>query len=398
MERSLMNCDWTSKISSLIDGELSQGESERLQAHLRGCSSCQSAREDFLLLRQQFGSYQWQPSPLAQQEALRTILFTGGSASATSTPDSAKEGAISTWARLRAPFAGLFGAQRPAAAMMGAMALVLLALGIGLFAYLRPHGGPADERLAGSKDKRENRTAQAEGHGPDTAANLQTSPEPSASVTEGDGLRPGLAAQAVERGNGSGGAANNRTSIQAARASRAGVFKGPRDGMGRRGMMEMDSGRGLHQERGRAPEPDFAGSEPASGDERRLAALGKLDLESPGDPEVRTARYVEQAQVLLRSFRNARLSESGPASDLAYEKQRSQKLLYQNIVLRREAASRGNVPVEKLLSSLEPILIDIANLPDNPAQDDVRPIRERMQRKNIVALLQVNSTPASRSN
>ena len=113
---------------------------------------------------------------------------------------------------------------------------------------------------------------------------------------------------------------------------------------------------------------------------------------------MRTARYVEQAQLLLRSFRNARPNETGPAFDVAHEKQRSQKLLYQNIVLRREAASTGNVPVEKLLSSLEPILIDIANLPDNPAQDDVRSIRERMQRKNIVAILQVNSASATRSN
>jgi hypothetical protein len=132
---------------------------------------------------------------------------------------------------------------------------------------------------------------------------------------------------------------------------------------------------------------------------RAIAPGRRFDLAlSAGNPETRTARYVEQAQLLLRSFRNARPNETGPAFDVAHEKQRSQKLLYQNIVLRREAASTGNVPVEKLLSSLEPILIDIANLPDNPAQDDVRSIRERMQRKNIVAILQVNSASATRSN
>jgi hypothetical protein len=122
-----------------------------------------------------------------------------------------------------------------------------------------------------------------------------------------------------------------------------------------------------------------------------------FDRAASGSEKLRTARHVEQAQLLLRSFRNTRLAESGPASDIAYDKKRSQKLLYQNIVLRREASKTGDVPVEKLLSSLEPILLDIANLPDRPDRDDVRSIKERMQRKNIVAMLQVNSTGASRS-
>jgi hypothetical protein len=64
-------------------------------------------------------------------------------------------------------------------------------------------------------------------------------------------------------------------------------------------------------------------------------------------------------------------------------------------VLRREAASRGNLPVESLLDSLEPILIDIANLPDKPAPEDVREINERMRRKNLVAMLQISSVESA---
>jgi hypothetical protein len=113
--------------------------------------------------------------------------------------------------------------------------------------------------------------------------------------------------------------------------------------------------------------------------------------------ESKTARHVEQAQLLLRSFRNARPADAGrrASSDLAYEKQRSKKLLYQNIVLRREAASRGNLPVESLLDSLEPILIDIANLPDKPAPADLRLINERMRRKNLVAMLQISAVESA---
>jgi hypothetical protein len=51
------------------------------------------------------------------------------------------------------------------------------------------------------------------------------------------------------------------------------------------------------------------------------------------------------------------------------------------------------MPVEELLGSLEPFLLDIANLPDKPSGDDVRSIKERMQKKEIVSALQIYSAP-----
>lgn len=106
------------------------------------------------------------------------------------------------------------------------------------------------------------------------------------------------------------------------------------------------------------------------------------------DPEV--ARHIERAQLLLRSFKNARDTD-GP--DVAYEKQRSRTLLSQNAVLRRGAEAKGNLPVGELLGSVEPFLLDIANLPDNPNSDDVRSIKARMQKKEIIAALQIYSAP-----
>ena len=97
-----------------------------------------------------------------------------------------------------------------------------------------------------------------------------------------------------------------------------------------------------------------------------------------------TVKHLEKSQLLLRSFRNSRLSDDEPALDLAYEREQSKWLLYQNILLRREAEAKGNLPVEELLNSLEPILIDIANLPDRPSPEEVRPIKERIQKKEIV--------------
>jgi hypothetical protein len=109
--------------------------------------------------------------------------------------------------------------------------------------------------------------------------------------------------------------------------------------------------------------------------------------------DVEIARHIERAQVLLRSFRNSRESSRQPDADLSYEKQGSRELLYRNVLLRRDAEAKGNLPVEELLGSLEPFLLDIANLPEKPSVNEVRSIKERMQKKEIVSALQIYSAP-----
>jgi hypothetical protein len=102
------------------------------------------------------------------------------------------------------------------------------------------------------------------------------------------------------------------------------------------------------------------------------------------------AAHLENAQMLLRSFRNAE------SADLAYEKRQARKLVYDNILLRREAEARGNLPVEEALNSLEPLLLDIANLPAKASRGDVQTIRERIQKQEIIATLQIVGTGAER--
>ncbi|HMF55962.1 MAG TPA: hypothetical protein VK619_06360 [Pyrinomonadaceae bacterium] len=106
-------------------------------------------------------------------------------------------------------------------------------------------------------------------------------------------------------------------------------------------------------------------------------------------PQTDTARHIERVQVLLRSFRNTQLTGIGAHADLAYDRQSARKLLYKNILLRREAAARGQLPAEEVLGRLEPLLIDIANLPERPALADVNLIRGRMQKSMTIAVLQV---------
>src|ERR1044072_5956397 len=72
-----MNCSFTEKISSLIDGELSQTEAREVERHLLSCSQCEEARADFLNLRSQISSYEASLSPTVQNRALANILGSG---------------------------------------------------------------------------------------------------------------------------------------------------------------------------------------------------------------------------------------------------------------------------------------------------------------------------------
>ena len=98
-------------------------------------------------------------------------------------------------------------------------------------------------------------------------------------------------------------------------------------------------------------------------------------------------RHIEQAQNLLRSVRNLQVAEGADDIDVSYEKALSRRLLNENVILRRDAEMSGKFPVKTLLSSLEPFLIDIANLPDRTSADDLRVIKDRVQKTEIVAAL-----------
>jgi hypothetical protein len=124
---------------------------------------------------------------------------------------------------------------------------------------------------------------------------------------------------------------------------------------------------------------------------------GLPELVRPADAQTMTALHLEKAETLLRAFRNVQLDHPDAAAEVDYERQRAKQLVYQNMMLRREADASGDVQIASLLENLEPILLDIANLPDKADQDVVRVIRERVERKNIVALLQINSTALARA-
>ena len=53
-----MNCDFSEKLSLLIDGELSPSEAERMREHVNGCAVCTELEQEFLALRHEINTYQ----------------------------------------------------------------------------------------------------------------------------------------------------------------------------------------------------------------------------------------------------------------------------------------------------------------------------------------------------
>jgi len=103
-----------------------------------------------------------------------------------------------------------------------------------------------------------------------------------------------------------------------------------------------------------------------------------------------TAEHVRQAENLLRSIRTLQGSDEDSAAseiDVSYEKATSRRLLSENAVLLRDAEVAGKFPTKELLKDLEPFLVDIANLPDKTTANQLRVIKDRVQKTEIVAAL-----------
>ncbi len=305
-----MNCGFTEKISSLIDGELSPAEAREVERHLLTCVRCAEARADFLSLRSQISSFEASLPGAVQNRALAKILAGGRGERKTS-------GAGVRWG-----WNWGYGA-----AALASIAIIGLLIGLIFF----------------SKEPQ-----QVALNAPAPVA----TPTPSPDVEQ---PKPDKADKEPDK--------ETEAPKPKATPARRPLVREPKPG-----------------------EQFAAIPEPAIPETIRSA-----------DAQTLTALHFEKAENLLRAFRNVRLDDTDAAAEVRYERKRAQQLIYQNMMLRREADAAGDVQIASLLDSLEPILLDIANLPDRPDEDTVRVIRERVERKNIVALLQINSTALARA-
>ncbi|HXD34349.1 MAG TPA: zf-HC2 domain-containing protein [Pyrinomonadaceae bacterium] len=333
-----MNCTFAEKVSALIDGELPADEELSVERHLFACAECQQLRADFINLRSELVNYPLRPLP-PMQPRLAERLPSRKSA----TPASFLDNLVAVFQTRKPLFAG-------------AAAVLLLMLGFVVWMTLQsqrrdsgPDRGPA--LIAQDKSGQESSKGQP-------APSPTASPEPA-----NPPKREGKDAEETPP------APPKFRLREAITKERPRSPKSPE----------------------KSPVPDAAEAVAADLSTTRITAADAQSL---------TARHVEQSEVLLRSFRNLRPRSSLP-DEISHERLRAEKLFYQNVMLRREADSSGDVEVSSLLESLEPILLDIANLPKAARSEEqraIKDIKDRVERQNLVALLQINSRAQQRAN
>lgn len=130
----IMNCDYTTKVSSLIDGELSQPEADRIREHIRTCHTCWQGLEDFLHLRRDIKAYEFAPDQITQRQALRKIL----------TADQSTHPST----RLRERLAGAFTAPRFSPALTTALILIAIGITVGVMRYTGSLEGNSVHQIA----------------------------------------------------------------------------------------------------------------------------------------------------------------------------------------------------------------------------------------------------------
>jgi anti-sigma factor RsiW len=69
-----MSCNFTERLSLLIDGELEPDEAEQVRLHMSSCVICQQAQTDFLSLRERIKSHTYEPDASAERRAIKRIL------------------------------------------------------------------------------------------------------------------------------------------------------------------------------------------------------------------------------------------------------------------------------------------------------------------------------------
>ena len=125
---------------------------------------------------------------------------------------------------------------------------------------------------------------------------------------------------------------------------------------------------------------EAVGETPSTPDEAPGAARHMTRLKS------QTSRHLERVQLLLRSVRN---TQAVSASELHYERTLSRELVIRNRLLRRRAEQQEDAATANVLVHVEPLLVDIANLPDHAAGGEIAALQLLIRTHGIIAELRL---------
>jgi hypothetical protein len=304
-----MKCDdCLNLLTEYIDGEVSEHEAASVSAHLITCANCANEFEALTAEEEIYARYD------------RELNISPSMWNAIEARTAAERGSTQK-SGLRASLAALFAIPRFGFAFSGAMAVLIIAVVVGVI-YLRTQRQPPRTTIATVKD-----------NPPATPPNRGV-----------ENPKPPAGADTT-----TGSVANN---FPPRRITSALTERGP------------------------------GKSVPADDPGVLFADVAYSDL-----AERDTAEHIQQAENLLRSIRSLQASDDDSEIDVTYEKAMSQRLLNENVALRRDAELAGKFPTKELLKDLEPFLIDIANLPDKTTPDQLRAIKDRAQKTEIVAAL-----------
>lgn len=373
-----MRCvDCLPLIEEYFDGEVEQRTAEQMSAHLASCEDCSAALDSLSFEQEVYAKYD-------RELEVTPALWARVSAEIAREPfNETRIEDRPFLSRVREYFGAALSTltARPALASSLALLLVGVTAGSLWFAYVRRNATPRDVvmNIPPPEPVRGIQPPPASGGSNTTATPSETPSE--FTPTEGASMR-----NEGERETASGPSHREPTRPRTARdesLSEADVnsLLGAQVASAQGGIGTVDS-----RNDERAPRAEDSPAFVKVGGEGVDVVTMNAQLLDPEEKEI--ARHVEQAQMLLRSIKNAR-PEGGDTFNVAYEKKLSRRLLDENATLQLDAETRGDKDTKQVLDKIEPYLLDIANMHDNASRDEVRSVKERIDRKEIIAALQV---------
>jgi len=343
------------------DGELERRQTERVSAHLAACADCAAALDALTFEEEIFLRYE-------RGVEVSPALWQGVRAAVARLDETEQAGKpLPPLTRLRGLLAASLGALSRRSALASSLALLVAAVILGTL-WLAQRGTETPVEVAVSAP-----LVGDDGRGPAVAPGPIAPP----SLPAGKDV---VTVAGPQTGATIRPAAGNAADL---RITNAGVVNA--------NVRRVPFGVAVSAP---PPAPDHLGDEDelpslaggAAAGEGDVVAAANARLLTPEEKEM--ARHLEQAQALLLSFQNAPAAEAD-AAQVAYERRLSRRLLSENTTLQFEAETAGDKGTKQVLDTLEPFLLDIANLRDNASRDDVRSIKERMRKTEIIAALQV---------